>query len=58
LPALGGGFFNDVSPTLFATGASPQSAVVGNFLGGTGLDLVTLNYLSQYLDHVCGFQRR
>ena len=49
LPALGGGFFNDVSPLLFSTGASPQAAVVGNFFGGSGLDLVTLNYLSNTL---------
>ncbi len=55
LPALGGGFFNDVSPMLFATGASPQAAVVGNFFGGTGLDLVTLNYLSNTLTVYNGF---
>ena len=55
LPALGGGFFNDVSPMLFATGASPQAAVVGSFFGGTGLDLVTLNYLSNTLTIYNGF---
>ncbi len=49
LPALGGGFFNDVSPLTFNTGSSPQAALVGHFFGGAGLDLVTLNYQSNTL---------
>jgi hypothetical protein len=49
LPALGGGFFNDANPTVFNTGAGPQAAIVGNLFGGAGLDLVTLNYLSNTL---------
>lgn len=55
LPALGGGFFNDAAPTVFNTGLSPQSAIVGNFFGGAGLDLVTLNYLSNTLTVYRGF---
>ena len=49
LPSLGGGFFNDVTPTVFNTGAMPSAAIVGNFFGSAGLDLVTLNYLSNTL---------
>ncbi len=48
LPGLGSGFFNDVTPTVFATGNSPQSAFVGNF-AGLGQALVTVNYLSNSL---------
>jgi FG-GAP-like repeat/Bacterial pre-peptidase C-terminal domain len=55
LPALGGGFFNDAAPTVFNTGLSPQTAIVGNFFGGAGLDLVTLNYLSNTLTVFRGF---
>jgi hypothetical protein len=54
LPALGGGFFNDAAPTVFNTGLSPQAAIVGNFFGA-GLDLVTLNYLSNTLTVYRGF---
>jgi hypothetical protein len=49
LSPLGGGFFNDTTPTVFNTGLSPQTTVVGNFFGGAGLDLVTLNYESNTL---------
>ena len=49
LSPLGAGFFNDTTPTVFNTGLSPQTAIVGNFFGGAGLDLVTLNYLSNTL---------
>ena len=48
LPGLGGGFFNDATPTVFNTGGSPQSAFVGNFFG-LGSALVTVNYLSNSL---------
>jgi hypothetical protein len=48
LPGVGGGFFNDASPTVFNTGGSPQSAFVGNFFG-IGQALVTVNYLSNSL---------
>ncbi len=48
LPGLGGGFFNDVTPTLFNTGNSPQAAFIGNFFG-LGQALVTVNYLSNSL---------
>ena len=49
LPSLGGGFFNDATPTIFNTGSTPSAAIVGNFFGGSGLDLVTLNFLSNTL---------
>ncbi|HKD36836.1 MAG TPA: VCBS repeat-containing protein, partial [Pirellulales bacterium] len=49
LSPLGGGFFNDTTPTVFNTGLSPQTTLVGNFFGGAGLDLVTLNYQSNTL---------
>ncbi len=49
LNGVGGGFFNDTTPTIFNTGANPQLALLGNFFGGSGLDLVTLNYGSNSL---------
>ncbi len=53
LPGVGNGFFNDTTPTIFNTGSSPQSLIVGNFDGK--LDLVTLNFNSNSLSFYSGF---
>ena len=37
LPGLGGGFFNDVTPTQFETGNTPVQTVVGEFQRANGL---------------------
>jgi hypothetical protein len=43
LPGVGGGFFNDQNPLVFDTGASPRQAIVGNFDGRPGLDLIAVD---------------
>ncbi|MGE3808120.1 MAG: FG-GAP repeat domain-containing protein [Gemmataceae bacterium] len=43
LAGLGQGFFNDQSPIIYAVGSNPQQALIGNFDGLAGLDLVSLN---------------
>jgi len=43
LPALGNGFFNDQTPTIYAVGTNPSAVFVGQFMGGSGQDLVTVN---------------
>jgi hypothetical protein len=53
LSGLGGGFFNDVTPTVFATGRNPVQTFVGNFGGGLGF--VTLNRDSNSLTVYSGF---
>jgi large repetitive protein len=55
LPGLGGGFFSDLNPLLFATGSAPQQAFVGEFDGRPGLDLVTVNAGSNDLTFFSGF---
>jgi hypothetical protein len=37
LPGVGNGFFDDQNPRIFATGAGPVQAFVGNFDGSNGL---------------------
>ncbi len=53
LNGVGNGFFNDTAPTIFNTGSSPQSLIVGTFDGK--LDLVTLNFNSNSLSFYSGF---
>jgi hypothetical protein len=53
LAGLGSGFFNDVTPTVFATGRNPVQTFVGNFGGGLGF--VTLNRDSNSLTFYSGF---
>jgi large repetitive protein len=55
LPGVGGGFFHDQNPQTFATGVDPVQAFVGNFGGGTSLDLVTINAGSNDLSFFPGF---
>jgi hypothetical protein len=43
LPSIGNGFFNDQNPTTYAVGTSPTSLFVGNFTGGAGQDIATIN---------------
>jgi hypothetical protein len=53
LPALGAGFFNDVTPTVFATGRTPVQTLVGNFDGQQGF--VTINRDSNSLTFYSAF---
>src|SRR5207245_2286477 len=55
LAGLGGGFFDDAHPTVFATGAGPVQALVGTFDSRPGLDLVTVNRESDSLTFFPGF---
>jgi hypothetical protein len=41
IPAVGGGFFDDQQPTIYATGSDPQETLAGDFGGLSGL--VTVN---------------
>ena len=43
LPGLGGGFFNDVDPTIIALTESPGPIFAGPFKGGSNLDIVALD---------------
>ena len=53
LPGVGGGFFNDQSPTTFAVGSQPGPLFVGNFDGKP--DLVTVNAGSNDLTLISDF---
>jgi hypothetical protein len=55
LPGVGGGFFNDQHPEIFATGIDPRQALVGDFTGTGQLDLVTVNAGSNDLTFFPGF---
>ncbi len=55
LPGLGGGFFDDRSPTGFAADNSPSRAFVGQFDSGPGLDLVIVNTQSNDLTYYSNF---
>jgi len=46
LAGLGSGFFDDLDPTVLPAGSSPMDLHVGHFDANPGLDLITLNYLS------------
>jgi large repetitive protein len=43
LQGIGNGFFNDQNPIIYPVGTNPSALFVGNFMGGTGQDLVTIN---------------
>ncbi len=43
LQGIGNGFFNDQNPTVFPVGTNPTALLVGQFTGGSGPDLVTVN---------------
>jgi hypothetical protein len=43
LPGIGNGFFNDQTPTIYPVGTNPGALFVGQFMGGSGQDLVTVN---------------
>ncbi|MBL8797070.1 MAG: VCBS repeat-containing protein [Planctomycetia bacterium] len=55
LPGVGQGFFNDTAPTRFVTGNNPGSIFVGNFDNLPGLDLISVNRLSNDLTIFSGF---
>src|SRR5262249_48674397 len=52
-PGVGGGFFNDQSPTTFAVGNSPGPIFVGNFDGKP--DILTVNAGSNDLTLISGY---
>ncbi len=54
LPGLGNGFFNDQSPIVYSVGADPTQLLLGNFSPGGGLDLVTVNSVSNDLTLIAG----
>ncbi len=43
LSPLGNGFFNDQSPAVFPVGTDPSQVYIGNFTGGAGQDIATIN---------------
>jgi hypothetical protein len=43
LPGIGNGFFNDQNPTVYPVGTNPAWLFVGNFTGGAGQDIATVN---------------
>ena len=53
IPGVGGGFFNDQNPTIFAVGNSPGPIFVGNFNGSPGL--LTVNSGSNDLTLITDF---
>jgi len=54
LPGIGNGFFNDQSPTIYPVGTDPVALFVGNFMGGSGQDLVTVNSGSNNVTFISG----
>ncbi len=54
LQGIGGGFFNDQNPTVFPVGTTPTELLVGQFTGGSGLDLVTVNSGSNNVTLISG----
>jgi hypothetical protein len=55
LPGVGGGFFDDQHPQIFATGSDPRQALVGDFNGDGRLDLVTINAGSNDVTYFADF---
>jgi hypothetical protein len=55
IPGVGQGFFDDRNPDIFQTGIDPRQALVGNFDGTPGLDLVTINAGSNDLTFFSNF---
>jgi hypothetical protein len=55
LPGIGNGFFDDRSPTIYSVGTNPGALFVGNFGGGSGQDLVTVNSGSDNVTLISGF---
>ena len=54
LHGLGNGFFDDQSPIVYSVGADPTQILLGNFSPGGGLDLVTVNSVSNDLTMISG----
>jgi len=54
LPGIGNGFFNDQNPTIYPVGTNPGALFVGNFTGGSGQDLVTVNSGSDNVTLISG----
>ena len=52
--AIGNGFFNDQSPTIYPVGTDPSALFVGQFTTGSGQDLVTVNSGSNNLTLISG----
>jgi hypothetical protein len=53
-PGLGNGFFDDQTPIIYPVGTGPTALFVGNFKGGSGQDLVTVNSGSDNVTLISG----
>ncbi len=51
---MGNGFFNDQTPTIYPVGTNPSALFVGQFMGGSGQDLVTVNSGSNNVTLISG----
>ena len=54
LQGLGNGFFNDQSPIIYNVGTNPTQLFLGNFVPGSGPDLVTINSGSNDVSLISG----
>ena len=54
LQGIGNGFFNDQNPTIYPVGTNPTALFVGQFTGGSGQDLVTVNSGSNNVTLISG----
>jgi len=54
LPGIGNGFFDDQTPTIYHVGTDPGALFVGNFMAGSGQDLVTVNSGSNNVTLISG----
>jgi FG-GAP-like repeat len=56
LQGIGNGFFNDQNPIVFPVGTNPTALLVGQFTGGAGPDLVTVNSGSNNVTLISGLR--
>ncbi len=54
LRGLGNGFFDDLDPTIYPVGTDPSALIVGQFTGGSGQDLATVNSGSNSVTVISG----
>jgi hypothetical protein len=54
LRGIGNGFFNDQSPVIYPVGTAPTTLLVGQFLGGPGQEVATVNSGSNTVTLISG----
>ena len=54
LRGIGNGFFDDQDPTIYQVGTDPSALFVGQFMGGSGQDLATINSGSNTVTLISG----